>query len=625
MSQTPDTFALMGGLDLVSAPISIPPGAAVAACNYEPDDQGYTRILGYERYDGRAAPSTGVDTAAKDALRALIEVVPGTGPVRGVWVYNGFVWAFRDTGGNGVMYKATSTGWEAVVFGSTMAFSTGTVQFTEGEIVTGGTSGATAQIKREATQSGAYDGTATGYLTVYNITGTFVTGEIITDGVGGSATMTTLISDELKEGGTYRFVNHNFYGSSSLWRMYFCNGVGTAYEFDGEFAHAIHTGSQGASEQVIQILNRFGDDVINSFGDNVVVRYAFDRPQYIGQYADHLFLGFPGGSLLNSSLGEPLEFRAVTGAGEIGVGAEITGLLDTANNSLVIFCRAAIYYITGTSSATFVKNTISSGAGAFPGSAQMMDEPIYLDDGGLRKLEPTQRFGDFRLGTLSGSVSPLLDARLDADDSPVCSLRIRRKAQYRIFWSDGAGLLMFMGRRTPELMPIKLPIEPVCACTGELNDQTGKERVFMGGEDGFVYEMESGNSFDGAAVPAFVTLSWNTIRSPRLEKRFFMSDVEVDARDEFAAAVSFQVEYNRPTQVQGGERNFSVDAATRAFTEIANYADLTWTDSVVSNLYVDLQGQGTNVAVTIMTETTEERPHTFTAMTINYAPRKLKR
>jgi hypothetical protein len=66
--------------------------------------------------------------------------------------------------------------------GSTLLYQTQTGNFTVGNTLTGGTSGATARIVADT------DAGATGTLTLYDVVGTFVNGELITDGSGGSAT-----------------------------------------------------------------------------------------------------------------------------------------------------------------------------------------------------------------------------------------------------------------------------------------------------------------------------------------------------------------------------------------------------------------------------------------------------
>jgi hypothetical protein len=53
---------------------------------------------------------------AMEAARALIDIVPGSGPVRGVWQYKGVVYAFRDNEDASAceMHKSTKSGWMLV-------------------------------------------------------------------------------------------------------------------------------------------------------------------------------------------------------------------------------------------------------------------------------------------------------------------------------------------------------------------------------------------------------------------------------------------------------------------------------------------------------------------------------
>ena len=54
----PEWVPFGGGLDVVTPPLEIPPGFVRDAQNFEQDiNGGYTRCLGYERYDGHARPS----------------------------------------------------------------------------------------------------------------------------------------------------------------------------------------------------------------------------------------------------------------------------------------------------------------------------------------------------------------------------------------------------------------------------------------------------------------------------------------------------------------------------------------------------------------------------------------
>lgn len=113
-----------GGLDLESAGLAIPPGRLLACRNYEVDAAGgYTSAGGYERFDGRPAPSDADNLLDQSLRRAAIEAVPGIGPVRGVCGFDGALYAWRDVDGGEspdqlVMYVSTADGWEVVDIGA---------------------------------------------------------------------------------------------------------------------------------------------------------------------------------------------------------------------------------------------------------------------------------------------------------------------------------------------------------------------------------------------------------------------------------------------------------------------------------------------------------------------------
>jgi hypothetical protein len=93
-------FPLKGGLNEVAPPLATNPGELIDCLNYEClPEGGYQRIKGYSRFDGQATASM---------------AVPGTGDVLGVHVYKGDVYAIREDGTNGRLYKATASGWVEV-------------------------------------------------------------------------------------------------------------------------------------------------------------------------------------------------------------------------------------------------------------------------------------------------------------------------------------------------------------------------------------------------------------------------------------------------------------------------------------------------------------------------------
>ena len=96
----------------------------------------------------------------------------------------------------------------------------------------------------------------------------------------------------------------------------------------------------------------------------------------------------------------------------------------------------------------FVLNPISDSSGAQPYTVQMMDAPMFLDDGGVRTLPTTAAFGDWRMGTTTQAIETLIRQKRDSGILPVASMRIKGKDQYRLFWRDGTGITVYVGRKS---------------------------------------------------------------------------------------------------------------------------------------------------------------------------------
>lgn len=129
--------------------------------------------------------------AVADVYRGDVGPVPGSGPVRGVWVYNGVVYAFRDDvlGAFCQMWKATSTGWVQIQMGEEIAFTGGTDLVLDGDTLTQGT--ATAQIARVVQTTTTASPSRVGRLILTGRSGNFYVGPATTSG-GGTLTISDL-------------------------------------------------------------------------------------------------------------------------------------------------------------------------------------------------------------------------------------------------------------------------------------------------------------------------------------------------------------------------------------------------------------------------------------------------
>lgn len=529
---------------------------------------------------------------AIETARALIAKPSGSGPVRGAWMYKGVVYAFRDNAGAtaAVMHKSTTSGWTAVDLGSEISFDAGTVEFTEDDTLTGGTSAATATIKRVVLESGDWSTSdATGRLILSGVTGTFQDNETITDGAGGSATSASADSAiTLSAGGHYQFRNHNFYGASNLLRMYGVNGVDRGFEFDGTVFVPIATGM------------------------------TTDTPNRVEVHRNHLFFAFPGGSAQHSSTGNPYQWTVITGAGEIGIGEEITDMLSSASGSLTILGRNKTCVLFGDDSANWVLSTIADDAGGIAWTTQNIGAPYYLDDIGIRSLETTQKFGDFRIGTITEMVEPVFEQQRVAGVTPVGSIRVRGKDQYRLFWSDGTGLTIYFGRQPAESLPFDLGITVFCAASCE--DTDGNEVLLVGDDQGMVYQLDAGTSFDGSEVQAYLRFAFNHVGSPSKHKRWKKAVLEMDGGPDTQIGLVAEFSYSNSDQPPSTEQTFSVSGSGGIWNEF-NWNDFYWSSPVEGQAEAHIDGLGINLSIAAISDATYEEPHILHGMTLQFTYR----
>ncbi len=534
---------------------------------------------------------------AIETTRDDINTVTGSGVIRSVWIYKGDRYTVRDNAGGtaGVLWKNTSSGWEAQSLGYELTFTSGgTTEVAEGDILIGVTSAARGTVGRVILTSGTWaGGDAAGRFILTSQTGTFES-EILN--TAATANIATIAADSsantLPAAGRYEFINHNFSGASDLVRMYGIQGVGKAFEWDGSVFVNLTTGM------------------------------TTDVPTHIGVYKNHLFLSFAGGSSQQSSITNPYEWSVVTGASEIGMGQDITAYVREVGKSMLVFCRNKVGQLFGNDSTDFVLDTLSEEAGGIANTMQVIGKPIYMDDRGLRDVTTTREYGDFKMGTISQMVEPLFRGNKKNGITPVGSLRCREKDQYRLFWSDGTGLTCYLGRKKPEFIPFDYDKVISCTCSGE--DSNGNEIMLFGSSDGYVYQIDSGTSYDGETVTAYLRLAFNHIGSPSHNKRWHKAALELDAQPSTAIGVLADFSYADDELAATTQQDFTVSGGG-AFWDENTWDDFFWSSPVegVAHAYID--GIGKNISLAIISDVAYEEPHVIHGVTLHYSERGLVR
>ena len=527
----------------------------------------------------------------------------GSGAVRGVWVYNGKIYCFRDNTGatEGQMFEATSGGWSLVTLNDRLSFDAGdnnTPQ--EGDTVTGATSGASAPIRRVVLTSGTWGVDAAGYFILGTVTsGPFqdneqleISAARIADADGANAAQT------LPAGGRYEFRNNNFYGASDDYRMYGVNGVGLGFEFD----------------------NTSGEQ----FFCEIETGMATDTPKHLAVHNYHLFYGFPGGSVQLSGDGDPVSWTVITGATEIAVGDEITGFNEEVGNSLFIFTRNRSYVLQGNTRANFDLDDFNINSGAHEWSVDRIGLGCFFDDRGFTTLAQTQRADsvNFLENTVSELIQPLVKD-LAENQQVKCAHLIRSSNIYRCYFDDGRIVSIgFDNNRVTGHMPLEYPFIANCAVSGE--NSTGAEELYVGADDGVVYKLETGTSFDGDPIRAFVRTVLHHSKSPGRLKKYAQARLDATLRGALTLTGQLEYDFGDPDWNLADQLDFSTDTAGSYWDDFT-WDNYVWDKQTSGIPQVKIEGEGTNVAVYLESTSSTDNPHTLRGITLQWHPRRTDR
>lgn len=578
--------------------------------------------------------------AAADIYRADISAVPGSGAMLGVvsMVFNGVdnVYAFRANAGATAVaiYKSSAAGWVNVPFYNTIQFNQGgstsiaqpftvlagqtiavvspltvtstvTVQGTlivesaaeepqDGDTLIQGAVSAT--IKRVMTSSGTWAaGTAAGsFVLTTPVGGSFISGQPATTASGAIVNISSGISTvTMALGGHFEFVKCNFSGNLSTRRIYGCDGVNQAFEFDGETLAPITTGNSP------------------------------DAPNHIAFHKNYLFLS-QGSSLFYPGAGTPFRWSSTDGGGEIATGDSVTGMLSLPGSqtsaTLAIFLFSNTAFLYGTDPTTFNYVTFNTGQGALPYTAQNLADSFVFDAIGIITLRTTLNYGNFLPTTLTHNILPfIIQERTKITTSAVN----RTKSQYRVFFNDGYALWLTMINQQYLGAGVILFPNPVSCCDDDIQSD-GTEVTYFGSSDGlgYVYQMDVGTSFDGGIIDAHATMAWDPLKSPRLLKRWRAASIEMQGETYANIQFGYQLGYGtsligQPTAV-AYPSGFMPPAAWDSFT----WDNFFWDGQTLLPTDVDMTGTAENVQVTVSSTTNYIGAYTLNSLIYHYSMRR---
>ena len=194
-----------------------------------------------------------------------------------------------------------------------------------------------------------------------------------------------------------------------------------------------------------------------------------------------------------------------TGSGSIVLDDKVIGL-KSFRDDLIIFCVNSIYKLENiNNSSTITVTPITKNVGCIDGKTiqEMAGDLIFLAPDGFRTIAGTARIGDVELGTISKSIQPIINDIVGSSSSyDFSSVVIRDKSQYRMYYSTSSGTvtnsygiigtLRENGFEWSETVGIIAP-----SVTSGFNS-SGLEKFYHGDRDGYVYNHDTGDSFNPA-------------------------------------------------------------------------------------------------------------------------------
>ena len=240
----------------------------------------------------------------------------------------------------------------------------------------------------------------------------------------------------------------------------------------------------------------------------------------------------------------------------------------------------------------------------------------------MTNLKAIDALGDFKASTLSQKIQTIVDQLLP---ELLCSLRVREKDHYRLFFDDERVLFFGMdGSKETGATLVNYGVKMVA--TESVEDSSGNEVLLAGDDDGFVYFMDSGNSFDGEEVQAWIRPAFNHFSSPENDKRFFKTVLEIDAESQTELFFIPEFTYSDPNLPSAIEGTMDIIGGGGVWgSSDTIWGEFTWGAQLINTAEGHTEGVGRNMSLFIRSVGTYDGPHTIQGATVHYSVRGVQR
>jgi len=390
--------------------------------------------------------------------------------------------------------------------------------------------------------------------------------------------------------GKVRFLKYDFDGTEKIMLV---DGTGKPYRFDGttfEQLSSLPTDTSGSS--------------------------------FVINFKNHIFLG-NGKSLVFSAPYDDTDFTSASGGGIINVADTITGLI-VFRERLIVFSESSINVLNGNSVGDFQLQPVSRDLGCVAEDTiqEIGGDVIFLGPDGLRLFSATDKIGDFSLAAVSKTIQVEILDLISSSPNGFSSTVIREKSQYRIFGYNST----YTNDAAKGIGATQLETGIAFNDTRGINafvtysEYDGfAERIYFANADGFVYQMEQGNTFAGTDIPATFATPFIPLGDPTVRKTIYKGVTYLDVNGDFDLEYSLKFDFDQPDSIQP-DSILSSDAAASITYGSGIYGTSLFRVKQKSTYEVQTIGSGFTVSILYETTgTNTDAVFTIDAATLQYS------
>lgn len=629
------------------------PGSARSLINFEPSiEGGYRRILGYSKYDEAYVPPYGdnyvqgsgqsgttlvvgnmhttpqegdtftiagvsgtyeIDSVSHNAVnntstitltaaldsspadKAAVTFTNKTSLIEGIIYFKQKALAYRtDT-----LWESSGSGWSVV---SKPTY--GTV------LVNGGSQTGTSLTVDGLTAAPQAGDTFTiaGVELVYTVTAdatvssgaaTLTISPALDTSPADNAALTFLASDRTA-GNKHRFARYNYLGES---RIVGVDGTNAPFTYNGT---------------IFRVLNDAPADVVGA--------------GHVAEFKQHLFFA-KGNTLVFTAPYKDDDFSPANGGGVITVPHTITGLI-VFREQLIIFSTSKIHRLVGNTISDFQLQPISLDIGCIQEDTiqEVGGDVAFLGPDGVRLLGATDRIGDFGLAVASRPIQSETN-NLVNNNTSFASCVVRTKSQYRLFGyrstltagvAPGIIGTQFSDQSAQNMQWSETRGFLVYVADSIYSNADAQEIIIFANKDGFVYRMESENSFDGANIKAFFYTPYFSFGDPRMRKTFYKLTTFLDPEGSISGSVTPKLDFDETSSlqpeplIQPQPVTFDNEADAASFYGSATYGSASFGGNLQYVFVNQLIGSGFTFSLQYEFDSTDP-PFSLDAITIELA------